>query len=174
MRGKTLSSQNDPLATYLHDHLAGAKHAIELIQDMRDEFKGQPLGTFAASILAEIEADRDTLAQLAERVGSGSRHVKEAAAWLSEKVARLKMGPDPNDRLGTFEALEFLELGIHGKWALWRALLTVAPSDPRLQGTNFEELSARAESQRSSVDQLRLEWARMTFKKCQESRSASK
>jgi hypothetical protein len=98
----------------LHDHLAGAKHAIELVQAMGDEFKGKPLGTFAASILTEIEADKDILAQLAEHVGSGSSHVKEAAAWLSEKVARLKMGRDPKDLLGMFEALEFLELGIMG------------------------------------------------------------
>jgi hypothetical protein len=30
--------------------------------------------------------------------------------------------------------LEFLELGIHGKWALWRALGTVAETDPQLKG----------------------------------------
>jgi hypothetical protein len=159
-----MSSVNEPLATYLHDHLAGAKYAIELVQAMRDEFEGKPLGTFAASILNEIKNDRDTLQHLAERVGSGSSQIKEVAAWLSEKVARLKMGPGAKDGLGTFEALEFLEIGIHGKWALWRALMAIAPSDPRLQDTDFEELSARAESQRSAVDQLRLEWAGMVFK----------
>jgi hypothetical protein len=169
-----MSSGNDPLAIYLHDHLAGAKHAIELVKAMREEFKGKPLGTFAASILTEIKADRDTLERLAERVGSGASQVKEIAAWLSEKVARLKMGPDTKDSLGTFEALEFLELGIHGKWALWRVLAAIAPGDTRLQGTDFEELSARAESQRSAVDQLRLEWARMTFENNEKSKSAGK
>jgi len=164
-----MSLATDPLSTYLHDHLAGARHAIELVQAIRDEFKGDPLGTFAASILNEIKADRDTLQHLAERVGSGSSQIKEIAAWLGEKVARLKMVPGTKDGLGTFEALEFLEIGIHGKWALWRALLAIAPSDPRLQGTDFEVLSARAESQRSSVDQLRLEWARMVFENIEKS-----
>jgi hypothetical protein len=167
-----MSSAKDPLATYLNDHLAGGKHAVELVQAMRDEFKGNPLGTFAASILTEIKADRETLKQLAERVGSGSNQVKEMATWLSEKVARMKMGPDTKDGLGTYEALEFLELGIHGKWALWRALLAIAPSDPRLQGADFESLSARAESQRSSVDQVRLEWARMVFRNKEKSQAA--
>jgi len=62
--------------------------------------------------------------------------------------------------LGTFEALEFLELGIHGKWALWRALATVAVSDTRLRGLDYEQLAARAEAQRASVEERRLEIAR--------------
>lgn len=167
-----MTAASDPLNTYLNDHLAGSKHAVNLVEAMREEFKGMPLGTFAASILTEIKADRETLKQLAERVGSGSNQMKEAVAWLSEKVARMKMGPDAKDGLGTYEALEFLELGIHGKWALWRALLTIAPGDPRLQGTDFEALSARAESQRSSVNQLRLEWSRMVFLNNEKSQSA--
>lgn len=59
----------------------------------------------------------------------------------------------------TFEALEFLEIGIHGKWALWRALAAVAPSDPRLAGYDFDGLAARAQKQHDRVDQCRLELA---------------
>jgi len=62
-------------------------------------------------------------------------------------------------RLGTFEALEFLELGIHGKWALWRALAAAAPRDPRLQGMDYECLTGLAEKQHSDVEQRRLEAA---------------
>jgi hypothetical protein len=167
-----MTKADNPLATYLNDHLAGARHAIELVEAMRDEFKGKPLGTFAASILTEIKEDRETLKQLAERVGSGSSQIKEIATWLSEKVARMKMGPDAKDALGTYEALEFLELGIHGKWALWRTLSVISPTDPRVQGMDFEALSARAESQRHSVDQLRLEWARVVFQNKSKSESA--
>lgn len=36
--------------------------------------------------------------------------------------------------LNAFEALEFLVLGIHGKWAMWRALSVVAADDSRLDG----------------------------------------
>jgi hypothetical protein len=99
------------------------------------------------------------LQKLAERTGAGSSDLKEFAAWLSEKVTRLKLRHGA-DGLGTFEALEFLELGIHGKWALWRALGTVAVSDARLRGIDYEHLAERAEAQRALVEERRLETAR--------------
>jgi hypothetical protein len=151
---------SDSLSTYLQDHLAGAVHAIEVVEAMRDRYKGQPLGQFAAALLIEVEADRDTLRVIAERAGSGSSSAKEATAWLAEKVSRLKLRHGAVDALGTFEALEFLELGIHGKWALWRALGSIAANDHRLQGNDFEQLAARAETQHSQVEQRRLEAAR--------------
>ena len=62
---------SDPLSTYLHDHLGGAKAAIDLLEAMRDGQKDQLLKDFAASLLLEVQADRDTLQRLAEQVGSG-------------------------------------------------------------------------------------------------------
>ena len=78
---------NDALPTYLQDHLAGALHAIELLKSMRDHFAGEPLGTFAAEVLAQVEADRDVLARIAESAGGSPGGVKEWGAWLAEKVA---------------------------------------------------------------------------------------
>jgi hypothetical protein len=100
---------SDALIRYLQDHLAGASHATELLQAMRDHHAEDPLGQFAAQLLREIEADRD--------VGA-----------LTEKASRLKLKHGEGSGLGTFEALAFLVIGIHGKWALWRAL-SVAGSD---------------------------------------------
>jgi hypothetical protein len=153
----------DPLGTYLHDHLAGAAHAINLVEFMRDRYEGGELGQFAAWLLVEIESDRTVLRQLAERASAGGRTVKELAGWLGEKVSRLKLRHDDNDGLGLFEALEFLELGIHGKSELWRALAGVGPSDPRLRGINFEHLFNRAEKQRAEVESRRLRVAHFVF-----------
>ncbi|HEY4741304.1 MAG TPA: hypothetical protein VIH76_11980 [Candidatus Acidoferrales bacterium] len=150
---------SDSLGTYLNDHLAGSAHAIDLVKSMRDDYAGKPLGDFAASLLVEIEADRGVLQNLADRVGAGSSGLKEFAGWLGEKASRLKLGHDGKLGLGTFEALEFLVLGIHGKWALWRALGAIAPDDSRLHGIDFDQLAARAESQRESVEQWRLKAA---------------
>jgi hypothetical protein len=99
------------------------------------------------------------LRQLAERAGVGGRTVKELAGWLGEKVSRLKLRHDDNDGLGLLEALEFLEIGIHGKSELWRALAAVGPTDPRLRGINFEHLANRAEKQRAEVESSRLQVA---------------
>jgi hypothetical protein len=156
---------NDVLKTYLQDHLAGALHAIELLKAMRDHFAGEPMGTFASQILAEVEADRDVLAKLAEDAGGSAGGVKEWGAWLAEKVSRLKLKHGSADGLGTFEALEFLVLGIHGKWALWRALAVIASFDLRLRGIDFAELIARAENQHQRVEEQRLACARAVFRR---------
>jgi hypothetical protein len=152
------------LTTYLQDHLAGALHAIELLKAMRDHFAGEPLGAFAAEMLAEIESDRNLLAELTKRVGGTAGGMKEWATWLSEKVSRLKLKHGSADGLGTFEALEFLLIGIHGKRALWRAMELVASFDSLLQGIDFTELIARAESQHQRVEERRLACAHSVFR----------
>jgi hypothetical protein len=154
---------NETLPTYLQDHLAGALHAIELLKSMRDHFAGESLGTFASQILAEVEADRDVLARLAESAGGTPGGVKEWGAWLAEKVSRVKLKHGSADGLGTFEALEFLVLGIHGKRALWRVLEVVASFDLRLRGVDFAELITRAESQHERVEEQRLACAQSVF-----------
>jgi hypothetical protein len=150
---------SDSLSTYLNDHLAGSAHAIDLVKTMRDDYAGKPLGDFAASLLVDIEADRDVLQNLANRIGAGASGFKEFAGWLSEKASRVKLGHDGKLGLGTFEALEFLVLGIHGKWSLWLALGAIASDDSRLQGMDFDQLAARAQSQIESVEQWRLKAA---------------
>jgi hypothetical protein len=155
---------NDALTTYLQDHLAGALHAIELLKAMRDHFSGEPLGTFAGEVLAEVEADREVLARLTESLGGTVGGMKEWSAWLSEKVSRLKLKHDSADGLGTFEALEFLLIGIHGKSVLWRAMAAVASDDPRLRDTDFRELITRAENQHQKVEERRLACAHSVFR----------
>src|SRR5712671_3219282 len=65
-------TMGDPLATYLHDHLAGSVHAVSLLEFIRDQHEREPLGRFASGLLAEIEADRHVLQGLADRAGAGS------------------------------------------------------------------------------------------------------
>lgn len=159
---------SDPLVTYLEDHLAGAAYAIDLLGAIRDQHAGEPLGRFAAGMLVEVEADNGVLTELAERIGTGSSGLKGLSAWVAEKVSRLKLKRDASDGLGTFEALEFLALGIHGKLALWRALAAIGPGDARLDHIDFDKLAARAETQHSQVEERRLEAARLVFRPVQE------
>jgi hypothetical protein len=155
-------SMNEPLTIYLQDHLAGATAAIELLQVMGE--RADPLGGFAKHLLTEIEVDRETLQILADKVGSGENVIKEVASWLSEKVTRLKFGHGMANPFGTFQAIEFLSLGILGKLALWRALETLSLSDTRLSGVPFHELVLRAKTQFSQVEERRLEIAGTAFR----------
>lgn len=151
---------SDPLATYLHDHLSGARGAIDLLETMRERHEGEPLGRFAAELLPLVEEDRRVLIGLAEELGAESSPLKEAGAWLGEKASRVKFRSGANEGLGTMMALETLALGILGKRALWKALENISAHDPRLQGVDFDHLIARAESQHEMTEERRLQYAR--------------
>ena len=154
---------SDSLVTYLHDHLAGAAFAIDLLESLRDHYAGQPLGELASSVLLEVKQDREVLQGFANRIGKGSSGVKEAAGWVAEKVMRMKLTHSDAMGLGTFQALETLALGILGKLALWEALKVIAESDDRLSGIDLEHLSARALEQHAQVEASRLLVARSAF-----------
>jgi hypothetical protein len=149
----------DTLATYLHDHLAGAEHALETLRNIRERHANEPLGQFAAELHSDIDADRNVLRDLAERTGAGSSKVKEVGAWVSEKLSRIKLNDSANG-FGTFEALEFVELGIRGKRLLWIVLSEAAADDERLQGLDYAKLVERAETQEIQVEKRRLQLGR--------------
>jgi hypothetical protein len=132
---------------------------------MSDAHKDDSLGAFASTLHAEITEDRDVLVGLAQRLAAGSSATKETGAWLSEKIARLKLADQGATAIGTFESLEFLVLGIRGKRALWQALNVAARADSRLGGVDFARLVARAEKQEARVDDKRLEIAVRVFRK---------
>jgi hypothetical protein len=145
----------DPLGTYLNDHRAGAAGAIELLEHLVAHHRGTELGTFAEDLLVRVRADRDVLERLVEAVGEPNV-LKEAAAWVGEKLSRLKLPKDDEAGLGLFETLEALVLGITGKKALWDALAQIAPDDRRLAGVDFGALARDAQSQVNLVNARRL------------------
>jgi hypothetical protein len=152
-------NMSDPLVTYLEDHKAGAGLAIGLLQAMRTRHDDESLSQFAASMLILVEED-ETLRRLAKKIGTGSNILKEAAAWVGEKASRIKLGAGSSGDFGTFEALEFLSLGIQGKLSLWHALEVAAVSDDRLGELDFETLISRANAQYAKVEERRLTLAK--------------
>ncbi|MBM4442157.1 MAG: hypothetical protein FJ027_17205 [Candidatus Rokubacteria bacterium] len=149
---------SEALATYLHDHLAGATFAVTLLEALRHNEPG--LAAFAGGLLHEIDADRAVLQDLVERTGGGGGSaLKDATAWVGEKLTRLKLGRTVAGDLGTFESLEMLALGIQGKLSLWKALAVVAAGHSALHGIDFGHLAGRAQAQHAQVEQRRLEVA---------------
>jgi hypothetical protein len=137
------------LATYLNDHLAAATAGRELVHRAARSNEGTPLGAFLRELAVEVEADRGTLEELMARLDVGQDRLKLGAAWLAEKLGRLKLngqltGYSPLSRLLELEALS---VGVYGKLALWQSLRSVAELEPRLGGTDLEGLTRRAQSQ---------------------------
>ena len=154
----------DPLAIYLHDHLSGARVATELLKVLIGRQKSTPLEDFLVPLLARVEADRDLLQALAEKIGAGPNVIKEVTGWLGKKATRIKLGMGAEGDLGTLEALEFLGLGILGKVSLWETLQVAAASDVRLRGYDFEELASGAQTQCDQVKQQRLDVAKTALR----------
>lgn len=148
-----------PLATYLNDHLAGSTAALELLEHL--ERTHPDLAPFLAALRRDIADDRRELEALMARVGAAPGAARRAAAWVAEKVARLKLSVDDpsGGGLRLLESLEAVAIGIHGKGALWRALRVV----PAARGPDYDRLVARADEQRERVEAARLDAARAAF-----------
>jgi hypothetical protein len=146
----------DYLAIYLNDHLAAATVGRELSKRAARSNQGSDLGSLLERLHHEIVEDRDTLERVMEAAGAPRDRVKSAGAIAAERLGRLKLngqlrGYSPLSRV---VELEGLALGVTGKLALWRGLETL--DDPRLAGFDFSALAARAERQRSELEDERV------------------
>jgi hypothetical protein len=146
------------LAIYLKDHHAGSTTGIELAKraakNARDDAE---CGPGLAQLATEIDEDREALIRIMERLGVSPDRVKSGLFWAAEKAGRLKPNghlrqPSPLSRLVEVEGLLG---GVSGKLSLWRALLVVAPQEPRLDAAELGRLAERAEDQLGRLHGLR-------------------
>jgi len=151
------------LASYLNDHLAGSISALELITHWAEAHKGEPVGSFFVETEREIKADQETLRDVMSTLGVEESKVRQAGAWVAEKVgrARLMIAGDEAGSLGLVLTLEGLIMGITAKKLMWHALAIVKL--PELNGYNFEELQRRAEQQVDRVEAERISAVREAF-----------
>jgi len=150
----------DYLEIYLNDHLGGAIGGVELAQRLAENNEGTPFADFLRELAVEIEEDRDELQRLMDELGVKHDKVKAAGAFVLEKLARMKAngqltGYSPLSRM---LEMEMLHVGITGKLELWSALREVFGS--RLKTFDLERLIERAETQRTELEQRRLQAAR--------------
>ena len=152
----------DALPTYLNDHLAGSVAAVALLDRLIDHASVADVRDRLARLRTEVTADQQPLEEILHRIGGHTSTVRSLAGWLAEKAGQLKLLFDDPERghLGRLEALEILQLGIHGKRGLWIALRAVQPEIPTLQGVDLERLEARAAAQHAEVEALRVDSAR--------------
>jgi hypothetical protein len=146
---------SDHLATYLNDHLSGSTAALELLEHL--ESTHPDLAPLLKQLRNDIEADRNELESCMTGLGVSRSTARQAAAWIAEKFARLKMKVDDlsSSRLKLLESLEALAIGIHGKRALWRALAAAM-----VPGPDYERLAERADEPRQRIEVVRLDAAR--------------
>lgn len=152
------------LAIYLNDHLAGATLGVELVRRLRGSNEGDPtFGPVLTEVCTEIEADRETLKAVMDRLEVGQSKLKPLAAVLGERLGRLKLngrlwGYSPLSRL---DELELLQIGVVGKRRLWRALEHTHAGD--LQRFDLDALAERATGQLRRLEALHLKAATLAL-----------
>ena len=146
------------LAIYLNDHYAGSTAGVELAKRAAKHNQGNPeFGPPLTRIAGEIDEDREALKRIMARLEVSESRIKATLGWTVEKAGRLK----PNGNLLRFSPLsrlvevEGLLSGVGGKLSLWRALLAIAPTEPRLDEAQLTELARRAEDQLQRLHVLR-------------------
>ena len=143
------------LGIYLNDHLAGAVAGVELAKRAANNNQGTEWGEFLERLSDEIETDRAELLKLMGALGIRQDLLKDAAAWLGEKVGRLKLNGKlvGYSELSRLVELDGLALGITGKLALWRVLKA---TEIVAGGVDLDALEERARKQRDELEEYRL------------------
>jgi hypothetical protein len=153
------------LAVYLKDHLAGSQAGLEILEHIEAEHGVGRIGEITSRIRREIEGERTVLTKLLAELDASTSVPRRVAGWMSEKALELKLiADDPgNGALRLFEAVEAIELGVHGKLGLWKALAANAQEIPLLRTIDYEPLIKQAEEQEALLEILRLEASRAAF-----------
>lgn len=103
------------VGSYLNDHSAGATAGANLAKMAAREHQTDEHGPFFSEIYAEIQADFDTLQQLADELGVEKSAGKSALAEVGSKMMGPRFTGGDDDELNALVTLETLSIGVEGK-----------------------------------------------------------
>ncbi len=158
-------AQQQALAIYLNDHLAGLTGVVELARRAARGEGSSPLAPPLRTLAADLAADRDALRELMGRLGVRVAAYKVGGGWVAEKLGRLKLNGAWLHRsaLAPVVELEGLGLGIAANAATWRVLRGLAASAPALDPVDdvarLDRLLDRSAQQAALVERLGLQAA---------------
>ncbi|MES2658006.1 MAG: hypothetical protein V4689_05280 [Verrucomicrobiota bacterium] len=149
------------LTRYLNDHLAGSSGALLLIQELADHHDAPEARGFFLDLKEKVEADRSLLKELLERIGQSPSTLLQVAGGVAARIGGIKLMWEQIEpgKLGLFEALEMLALGVQGKRLLWVALGEITSWFPEWRDIDFAELELQAIQQRDDIELWRIEAA---------------
>ena len=147
------------LTRYLNDHLAGSSGALLLIQELADSHDNPEAREYFLQFKGKVEADRALLEDLLVRMGQSPSGFHQWAGAIAARIGGIKLMWEQIEpgKLGLFEALEMLALGVQGKCLLWVVLGKIAAWHPEWNGIDFVELEQNAIQQRDEIEWLRIE-----------------
>ncbi|WP_127130187.1 NAD-dependent epimerase/dehydratase family protein [Georgenia sp. SYP-B2076] len=153
------------LGLYLSDHLTGATGGHNLIERMSGAYADTELGPELARLASEIGEARTALRAVIDALELPRRPYRQAAAWVAERVGRLKLNGRLTQRspLSLVLELELMRSAVAGQLGLWQTLADLA-DDLRLPRERFEELSDRTRDFSARLERLHEAARRTAFR----------
>lgn len=153
---------SDALSVYLNDHFAGSAFGTDLSRQLAEDHSEEPWGPRLEEISQQIAEDKRSLQELMEQLDISPSTLKELTGWVGEKLSKIKLatGAESETHVRKLLSIETLCIGVDGKRMLWRNLKEVEGVHPALKAADLDRLQARAESQLSDLEEIRLEIAR--------------
>ncbi|MBC7841612.1 MAG: hypothetical protein H7099_04845 [Gemmatimonadaceae bacterium] len=136
---------------------------IEAMERLSDAQHDTPLGRALDVLRHGAQHDQDVLRELLLAIDVAERSTHKTLAWIGEKMSRMKLGAESEAEadVSSFEALEALTLGFHGRIALWSMLAKIGPD---LRSTfDFDGLSKQVQAHLTVLEQYRLEAGQEAF-----------
>jgi len=137
---------------YLDDHLSMIVGEMELIDRCHNSNRHSELGFFLKQLLYDLRVQKETVDKVFHCLDfetSIQGQLKQGAAWLAEKIGRLKL----NDSLLEYSdlsrvvELEALLAVTQERIALWVTLNSLSVTDVRLKGFDFSLILMQSELQ---------------------------
>jgi hypothetical protein len=153
------------LGTYLQDHYAGSSAGIELFRRAANQHFDPVARKELTAMVEEVDNDRTALERFLAAVGKKPDPVKNAGAWVAEKLGRLKPNGELLHRspLSDVVELEGLRLAVEGKAAGWRVLRRLAEDEYLFDKSELDRLLSSATNQIDRLEKLRMAAAERVF-----------
>lgn len=156
---------DNELSRYLNDHLAGSSGALLLIQEIADKHDDPCAKAFFTDLKERVLEDRRLLEDILQRIDQAPSGFLKVAGGIAARVGGIKLMWEKVEpgRLGMFEALEMLALGVQGKRLLWIVMDLISQGYPEWESIDFRALELQAIEQRDGVEEWRQDAALRTF-----------
>jgi nucleoside-diphosphate-sugar epimerase len=140
---------------YLSDHFTGATAGLERVERMVAAYRDTPFHGELAELAEQIRAERELYRSLLDTLGVPRRRHRQAAAWVAERLGRLKLNGRLVERspLSALLEAELVRSAVLGKIGGWQTLGEHA-EELGLDPAQFAELADLAHRQIEMLDRF--------------------
>ncbi len=145
----------DLFGLYLSDHLTGATAGLERIERMVSAYRDTPFHGELAELAEQVRAEREVHRSLLDALDLPRRRHRQAAAWVAERLGRLKLNGRLVERspLSALLEAELVRSAVLGKIGGWQTLGEHA-EELGLDPAQFTELVDLAHRQLAMLDRF--------------------